>query len=104
MKITVEDINGLKQLDRIEYRQKYKIHSRNPNELSLDFILVIVIMISGLLIAIFDENCIYEATAIVFSALFLELLVICNMFHSKYTEGKNIEKLNKEYFKIEKIK
>lgn len=109
MKINKEDFDKLKQLDRIEYRQKIEIIKKNNNGSStLSFIWEMVLLNSFMFI--FDIWISLKANVdIPFSTFLLILkleyigllLLLLLDFVVYYFYLKSISELENEYFKIE---
>jgi uncharacterized membrane protein len=110
MKITEEKFNKLKQLDRIEYRQKeYNIN--NDSDDGLLRLFHVSIILSGIFTASFlvIKNLTGDINYNLFNiaSLFLKVSVICFIIHyilsfiSILIRHKKLKELQEQYFKIE---
>ncbi len=108
MEIDKEKFNKLKQLDRIEYRQKLNRIEKEEGGM-FDFVLALMIistifLTGAVIIQEFGRFSLtlYEAgTNTMYFAMFLFIIHIIFKMVQHYRQYKLKEKLEKEYFKIE---
>ncbi len=112
MKLDKEKFNKLKQLDRIEFRQKINdIEKRYSFSLSLSFMLIIIVL--GLLCILISMNIyqmgeeqssidMFNVGALLFKLAFIYFLFeVILMFVLSFVELKKKNELIKEYFVVE---
>lgn len=105
-RITEKEISKLKQLDRIEYRQKREeIDEKHKTDFAgsiLKFSAFIMLLISFESTIGLEKKLLIELTTRLFKTLFwFTLICIVFMFINAILEIIERRKLNEEYFKIE---
>ena len=101
MKIIEKDIDSLKQLDRIEYRQKYEecyVKYDVGFNINTGLLMMVIVMLS---ILKFPEDKITNLMGAVI-AVVVTLFAYYVLWWKDSTFNKNVVELNQEYFKIEK--
>ena len=98
MKITNKDIDSLKQLDRIEYRQK-----REECKMRLSSAVLSCFLGMGFfIIAVIIDSAVVVDTDSLYVSYFGVILFMCLSLFFCFGSNKKIDELHYEYFKIEK--
>jgi uncharacterized Tic20 family protein len=109
MKINEKILNKLKQLDRIEFRQKFDIIEKQNSlyfsiSITIGFVIIFVLLILGnITLYIQDKNLLYIN---IFKTLFISWglsLILAMIIDSiiLFRMFRQIKELEEEYFKIE---
>lgn len=104
MKINKEKFNKLKQLDRIEFRQKYdRIRNLDfsMNDVVWYILIITCISILGSLLSPLNEILINLVASMLVIFVVVIMLNIIAILFGFYYKSKKIKELQEEYFKVE---
>lgn len=100
--ITEKDLDSLKQLDRIEYRQKTEDCYIGSYNVMLSLAAAMFFLLLSTMWDISDAGSRTEAICFAIVSIFFSASSVIIILIDRKLQKENFEELNQEYFKIEK--